>query len=416
MRPLPLRLLPALGLCLMLHNSGGCSSSSLNGSPFNPDLGSTTDMRNQDVPIGQQFYPIGYPVGGGQRELAIADLDGNKKPEIIATLPYNGQIAIVWNPGTQQASISMISTPGTPYGLVAAKLDGDDIPDLAFTDQAAGTLNIFYTKSVVVDRNDPFSSKQTVMYALSPGVSVVRAGLLDKNDSMDLAVLNTKDGTVSVFTNLGAPGMYGFKDRTTRVFPGPLHYSMVLLAGRIDRAADVLVTSASDDTLTVLRNGGDGDLALDTQAQNVISTMRGPVFVTTGGPPGQKDAPVYVAASASNQIQRWESTAGRLRLTDTIEVAPRPVALAVDKIDADLTTDLVVASSNRDELEVLLSTPGGVYTSSPNDRIATGQAPVAIAIEDLNMDGCSDLIVAAQQSNLIQVFFSGVRPTCQAQP
>ena len=386
MRPRRLRLLPAQYLCLLLLHAGGCSSSTLGGSQFIADLGDRNDMAGQDGSIGRLFTSFDYSVPGGQRELAVADLDGNQKPEIIATLPYSGQLAILWNPGTSQAAISTISTPGTPYGLVVAKLDGDDIPDLAFTDQAAGTLNVFYTKSSITDHKDPFTSKQPVMYALAPGASVVRAGLLDGDDSMDLAVLNTQDGTVSVLTNLGTAGMFGFKDHKLRVFPGALHYSMAILAGRLQKAADVIVTNASDDTLNVLRNSGTGDLGVDMQAQSVISTMRGPVFVTTGSPPDLIDPPVYVAASASNQIQRWRSTAGRLTLTDNIDVAPRPIALAVDKLDTDGTADLVVASSNRDEIEVLLGTPGGIYTSSPNDRIATGQAPVAIAIADLNGD------------------------------
>ena len=111
MRPRYLRSLPALGFCLMILNAGGCSSSSLGGSEFIPDLGNTTDLAEQDGPVGRLFSSFDYSVAGGQRELAIADLDGNEKPEIIATLPYNGQIAILWNPGTPQSAISMISTP-----------------------------------------------------------------------------------------------------------------------------------------------------------------------------------------------------------------------------------------------------------------------------------------------------------------
>lgn len=295
-----------------------------------------------------------------------------------------------------------------------ADLNGDQVPDLAFTDPSTGSLNVFYTSKPFVSRSNPFTTAQPVTYPVGQGVSVVQAGLLNGDDYMDLAVLNTQDGTVSVFTNPGPAGIYMLMDTKVREFPGLSHYSMTLVPSLLKKASDILVTSASDDTLTFLRNMGTGILRVDQSATGVYSTARGPVFVTTAALPTGSSPLVYVADSSSNLIQSWLSTQGELKSQPAVGMALRPVALAVDDLNLDGRLDVVVASNGNDALTVLLSSPGGIYRAVDAMSFPTGQAPIAVAVADLNKDSCPDIVVAAAQSTQVQIFFNAQSPTCGA--
>lgn len=377
----PLSLFTYLGLLLLLSGGGGCSSSSYTSGFPSVDMG-------EPPPDAGMFQPMltgfGLEVPGGQRGLAVADLDKDSLPDVVVTLPYDGKLAILWSPGAPgPQKTTLITVPGTPYGLTLVDLNHDQVADLAFTDPATGTLNVFFTRSPWVSRDTPFATAQPVSYPLGQGVSVVQAGLLNGDDDPDLAVLNTKDGTVSVLVSAGAAGMYAFTDSKARVFPGLSHYSLSLVPSLIPKAADVLVTSATDDTLTFLRNSGTGSLTVDQTAAGTYATARGPVFVTEVTQPAPASSTVYVAASSGNLLQRWTSGQGQLTARPAVGTAMQPVALAVDDLNLDAAPDVAAVSSDRDELKVLLSAATGAYPESSTLTVSTGQAPVAVAIADL---------------------------------
>lgn len=374
-------LIAHLGFLLLLCGSG-CGSSYTSGTPdFPTDMGLAPDGGEVSKP---EFRVGSFDVPGGQRGLAVANLDNEEVPEIVVSLPYEGKLAILWNLGAAGQPPSIITVPGTPSGLTMTDLNGDMVPDLAFTDPSTGSLNVFYTSNPFVSRSAPFTTTQPITYPVGQGASVVQAGLLNGDDYPDLAVLNTQDGTVSVFINSGPAGMYMLMDRKTRDFPGPSHYSMTLVPSLIPRASDILVTSASDDTLTFLRNTGTGALVVDQTATGRYSTARGPVFVTAAALPKDSIPLVYVADSSSNLIQSWLSAQGELKPQPTVGIAIRPVALAVDDLNLDGRLDVVVASNGNDALTVLLGTAGGQYRAPEGTSFSTGQAPIAVVIAEVN--------------------------------
>src|SRR4029077_294481 len=82
-----------------------------------------------------------------------------------------------------------------------------------------------------------------------------------------------------------------------------------------------------------------------------------------------------------------------------------PTGLAVADLNGDGIPDLVVANSGSNDVSVLLSQgTGSVWTLTPGPRIKTDGGPVALALGNILGMGQTDLAVANQQANTVQVF------------
>ena len=96
-----------------------------------------------------------------------------------------------------------------------------------------------------------------------------------------------------------------------------------------------------------------------------------------------------------------------------------PTGIAVANLNGQ--PDLIVANSGSNDVSILLGQgTGSSFTLIPGPRIKTDAGPVAVAVGDILGTGKTDLAVANQQANDVQVFpgvgggFFGQDPTTYA--
>ena len=157
--------------------------------------------------------------------LAISDIDGDGRADLLVTSLTAGIAASVWQNISTVGSLSAnsfaprvdISSPNFRGTLLAVgDLDGDGKPDLALTDYDLTPFSVDYKRdSVFVLRNTStigtfnhanYSFAAPVSFATGKAPRYVAIGDLDGDGKPDLAAPNADDNTVSVLRNTSTIG------------------------------------------------------------------------------------------------------------------------------------------------------------------------------------------------------------------
>src|SRR6202044_2064682 len=114
--------------------------------------------------------PVNFSLGGGGHSIALGDLDGDGKPDIAAVTQSSDLLSLFRNtstPGsitnTSLAARVDFSAGSNPRGVAIGDLVGDGRPDVVFANTYSGTISIYQnlTPSLPFIISQPIS--QTVL-------------------------------------------------------------------------------------------------------------------------------------------------------------------------------------------------------------------------------------------------------------
>ena len=204
---------------------------------------------------------VDLPVAGVPFSVAVADLDGDGKPDIITVASASNVVSVLKNIGTSGtittnsfgAPINFAVGP-SPAFMAIADLDGDGKPDVV-------TVNGDNNNAVSVLRS--ISTVGNIAFAPTvnfPGLSSSREiaiGDLDGDGKPDLAVSSFNNGqAVSIYRNMSTPGSI-----TTNSFAPHVDFAVggwgnTVAIGDLDGDGkpDVVVSTQLPDHLSLFRN------------------------------------------------------------------------------------------------------------------------------------------------------------------
>ncbi|MCH8012701.1 MAG: VCBS repeat-containing protein [Candidatus Marinimicrobia bacterium] len=282
-------------------------------------------LRNTSSPDSISFVVQGVigPIGvvRGLRSVAIGDLIGDGKPDLVTVNPGINKIFLLRNtssPGRiafRQARYFPrgISVGNAPWSVAIGDLNGDGKPDLAVTNYVHDQG--FYTVSVLRNQSSLISIiiegvEDTFQVGYQPWS--VAMGDLDGDGKLDLAVTNIASNSVSVLRNTSDDGgRITFAPRVDfAVGSGPRSVAIGDLDG--DGKPDLAVTNASTTTVSVLGNqSSKGNLSFAPRVDFAVGS--GPQSVAIGDLDGDGKPDLAVTNYDNRAYLRGYGTVSVLR-------------------------------------------------------------------------------------------------------
>lgn len=221
-------------------------------------------LQNVGVPGAIEFLPhVDFPNGVQPHGLAIADLDGDGRPDVVAANRSGGSVSVhpnvgaIGQPLTAASFAPQFEIPNLPglISVVLGDLDGDGRIDL--------TVGSWDNNYVAVLRNvgspgalTPASFAPPVRFAADGYVHGLALGDLNGDGRPDLAVVTEMPSHLSLFANRAAPGGFTTNSFAPRIDFGTGWNAAGVTVGDLnaDGRPDVAVVNAYDDTVAFYQN------------------------------------------------------------------------------------------------------------------------------------------------------------------
>lgn len=244
-----------------------------------------------------------------------------------------------------------------------------------------------------------FSAQGTYPTGTSPIAAA--AGDFNNDGHMDLVVANNNDASVSVF--LADPSNPGTFQSQVKYTISGLPYAIALADFNSDGILDMAV--ANSTYLSILL--GDPANPGTFQPEVTYSIGRGLRAIGVGdfNGDGLPDLAITdLTYSYLVHIALNDSTQpGHFLNSQTISTSYGTVAVASRDLNGDGLSDLILASSSNDCINVLLADPANPGKFLTAVSYPTYYEPTGISVADFNGDGVAD-VAAIEQSNIIDLF------------
>ena len=374
-----------------------------------PNGGAITDnsfpVRTQ-VPVGTGYTP---------HDLQLGDIDGDGKLDLALVTfgPFiidNG-VSIMRN----TSSGSTVSFEPKidfkirePKTLALGDLDGDGKLDLAVTnDDVPGDYSIRVFRNTSSAGSISFASQLNLTSPAGPNGIVITD--IDGDGKPDIAFTATSG--LSVYRNIGEPGMLAFAPRVSFTF-GSENLTSADIDG--DGKPDMIASSWNNDYVNILRNTSTkGNISF---AANIAMAAQAPYYVSAGDIDGDGKLDIVTTniTASKASIYRNSGSLGNISFAAAVEFAVgySPSGLALNDLDGDGKLDLAVAAvDNIFSVLKNMSQPGSI-SLAPRINYIPGQflGDNTLAIGDINGDGKPDPAIVSEMGGSVSIFINDVKP------
>ncbi|WP_177181218.1 FG-GAP-like repeat-containing protein [Parapedobacter koreensis] len=384
---------------------------------------------------------VDFATGRNPVNVAIADLDGDGKPEMVALNKDDNTVSVYRNissagtisVGSFAAKVDYATLSG-PRAVAIGDLDGDGKPDLIITNDADGAVSILRNKTQPGGITASSFADQ-VDFTASASPADVAVGDLDGDGKLDFAVVNTFNNSIFLYHNIiSVPGAI-----TQSSFEPPVVINLALGTVPVsiaigdldgDGKPELVITNRNSDTnpsLSVFRNTASvGSLSVNSFPANVdfaVPSNASCIAISDLDGDGKPDLISTDYATAQLSIFRNTATPGTINAgsfaprVDT-RTAARPRKVVIGDFNGDQRPDLAVIGEAATNMSVFLniSSKGSISTNSfaPRADYTAGSGHFSLATGDLDGDGKADLVVANggvnNPINTLSVFRSELQP------
>lgn len=364
-----------------------------------------------DVANGSGTAAPTYAVGNNPINVAVADLNGDGKPDIIVANYTDDTLSVLLGNGDGTFKAQTTITVGRgPDCINVADLNGDGKPDILVSNAVDGTLGV-----LLGNGDGTFRAESVIRVSASANSSVFMmtvVGDINNDGKMDVVTTTTSSSsTVSIYFLGNGDGTFG----AGHFFTTGLQARYLQLADvNGDGNLDVVAGSFADGNLDVLFGRGDGSFGAPVSypAAGINSAVAlQPYAVGDLNGDGKPDI-VAVNPGGSFLQVLVNGGNGTFHPPLSVELGNIPAAVVSADLDGDGKPDLVEANSGDGTVSVLLGNGNGTFQAAQNYTV--GSHPQALKLVDVNGDGKLDILVGNFGDNTVGVLLGNGNGTFQA--
>lgn len=394
----------------------GTQPSSLAAGDFNedgkPDL-AVANAGSADVSVlagngDGTFQPsVQFEVGDGPSSIAIADFTGDGSLDVVTANRDSQTLTVLGGTGTGSFA-RILDFPDFGYVLyqvIAADLNRDGKPDLAFVDADTYYQRGYINALLNIGHCTTNCGTIAAPTAFSAGTAPESIATADFNRDgrLDVVTANNGSDTISISTGNGDGTLAAPASRAAGSAPHAVAAADVSNDGRVDL---IVVSAGANAVGGLLGDGiaailpGNGDATFQSAVNYTVGIDPRSVAVADFNRDGRQD--LVVANRGSNTVSILSGQgAGGFAAATSHAVASQPSSVVVADLNRDGKTDLAVAASAANAISIALGRGDGTFGAATN--IGTGTTPSSVVAADFDGDGIPDLATANQGSNNVSV-------------
>lgn len=294
---------------------------------------------------------VDFSTTAAPNSLAVHDLDGDGKLDIVTVAPLSNAISVLRNTSTG-GNISFapkvdLTGVSNCTSIAVGDLNSDGKPDLILANNTNSNNNISILKNTSTSGLISFENKIDLAFGFA-NPKTVRLGDLDGDNKLDLIVTKENQFGVSIMRNINITNTFAFAPKieiTTYSYALSSNLGDVNSDGKLD-----LVITNSWNT-----NG------------NMVSIFKNTSII--GG----------------INFATWSN----------IPVGSPPSSISIGDLNGDEKPDLAMTNLSNNNISIFSNNSDtGNINFLPNFELASGLSPSDIAIADLNGDGKPDISVS----------------------
>ncbi|CAF1181469.1 unnamed protein product [Rotaria sp. Silwood1] len=334
-----------------------------------------------------------YSTGNGSRpvSLAIHDFNNDGRLDIVVVNSGTNDIGILVGYGNGSFTTSRRYSTGynsNPVMIVLTDINNDGQIDIVVANYVANNIGILLGHDNLI-----FDTIITYSTGINSKPQSLAIGDFDNDGQIDIAVANYRTSSISIFLGYQNGNFTTQVSYSTGYQSWP--YSITVGDFNRDNQLDIATGNFNMNDVSIFLGHGNGNFA----SVMTFSTGDGsaPEFVEAHDFNNDGILDIAVANSGTNNIVVLFGFGDGSFLLGTAYrtgVGSGPYALAIGDFDNDSQLDIAVANAQSNDIGIFLAYGTELYAGITSYSMGLESQPHSVAIEDLNNDGLSDIVVA----------------------